>query len=81
MNNISQGTIIRTAVLAVALFNQILVSVGKHPLAVSDETIYQLITLLITVTSAGIAWWKNNSFTEQAKAADEYLQELKREGR
>lgn len=74
---ISKGTVIRTVVLAVALLNQGLVLFGKNPLPVADETVAALISWLFTAVSAIIGWWKNNSFTKEALAADEYLGELR----
>ncbi len=74
---ISKETIIRTIVLAVALINQVLMALGKNPLPFADETIYELVTTLVTIGASAWAWWKNNSFTKNAIAADAYLAELK----
>ena len=72
-------TIIRTAVLGVALFNQILMMNGKSIFPLTDTEISEAIGIGFTVVTAVIAWWKNNSFTREAIEADKYLQEL-REG-
>ena len=77
MKNVSKETIIRTIILAIALLNQILTAAGKNPLPFSDEEIYEGLTLAFTVGSAVWAWWKNNSFTKNAIAADEYKAQLK----
>lgn len=74
---ISVETIIRTIVLAVALLNQVLTSMGKNPLPFSDDLIYEAVTLAVTIGASAWAWWKNNSFTKNAIAADVYLAELK----
>lgn len=37
----------------------------------------QLVTAGITTVAALINWWKNNSFTAAAVAADSYLAQLK----
>lgn len=74
---ISTGTIIRTVVLALALINQILTSTGHSPIPIDDDTVTELLSLLITVITSVIAWWKNNSFTQNAILADEVLQELR----
>lgn len=75
----SKGTIIRTVILALALINQILVTTGHSVIEISDEQITELLSLMFTVASAGVAWWKNNSFSKEAIKADEYLEELRRE--
>ena len=72
-NKIDAGTIIRTVILALALINQILTASGHAIIPISDETITQLIRAAATVLSAIIAWWKNNSFTQEAIEADQYL--------
>lgn len=72
-------TIIRTIVLILALANQALAIFGKEKIPVTDDEIYQLVTLIITIGSALWAWWKNNSFTLPAIKADEYLEKLRRE--
>lgn len=76
---ISTDTIIRTIVLVIALVNQSLTSMGKNPLPFADETIYELVSLVVTIGATLWAWWKNNSFTNNAIKADEYLKELKAE--
>ena len=74
---ISNGTIIRTIVLAVALLNQILTVFGFNPLPFSDEEIYAGLSAVATVITALVAWWKNNSFTKPAIEADKYMKTLK----
>ena len=75
---VTTETIIRTIILVVALVNQVLTSLGKNPLPFSDDLIYEAVTLLVTIGASAWAWWKNNSFTQKAIAADEYLAELKK---
>lgn len=75
--NVSKETIARTVVLLLALINQILTMFDINPLPFSDELIYELCTLLFTIGATAWAWWKNNSFTNEAIQADEVLRELK----
>lgn len=77
MNRIKTDTIIRTAVLLLALVNNALTLMGRSVLPVSDEQISQLLTLAITVGASLWAWWKNNSFTKEAIEADEMLAQLR----
>ena len=72
-NRVSTDTIIRTIVLAVALVNQILTSCGKNPIPFSDEEIYEVVSMFITVGASIWAWWKNNSFTPDAIEADNLM--------
>ena len=80
MNNnpgISAATVARTAVLALALSNQLLSACGKPLLPIRSDQLEQLVTSGITVAAALFSWWKNNSFTAEAIEADRYLQQLK----
>ena len=65
-NKISAATLARTAVLLLALTNQVLSAMGKPVLPIESTTVAAL-----------ISWWKNNSFTAAAVAADSYLARLK----
>ena len=76
---IKAETIIRTIVLILALANQVLAIYGKEKIPITEDEVYQLVTLIVTVTSALWAWWKNNSFTLPALKADEYLERLRKE--
>ena len=74
---VSAGTVARTAVLLLALTNQILSAMGKPVLPIESTTVEQLVTAGITTVAALIAWWKNNSFTAAAIQADKYLENKK----
>ena len=53
--NITAGTIARTAVLLLALTNQMLSAMGKSPLPIESTTVEQLVTAGITTIAALIA--------------------------
>ena len=72
-------TIIRTVVLILALINQVLAITGRQAIPITEDEVYQLITLVVTIAAALWSWWKNNSFTIPAIKADEYLEQLKKE--
>ena len=74
---IKTETIIRTAVLILALINQILTATGHSIIPISDEQLTEGITLFITIAASIWAWWKNNSFTRDAIDADNYLTHLR----
>ena len=70
-------TIARTIVTAIALLNSVLTMLGKNPIPWSDDEIYVAVSAVISVATTLWSWWKNNSFTPEAKAADVYMKELK----
>ena len=77
IHKISAATIARTACLLLALTNQMLSAMGKSPLPIESTTVEQLVTAGITTIAALVAWWKNNSFTKEAIAADKEYDRLK----
>lgn len=70
-------TIIRTAVLVLALLNQGLTLFNLSPLQISDEQLGEFIALAFTISSAIWSWWKNNNITSEAIEAQGYLNDLK----
>ena len=46
---------------------------GKQVLNIADDDIYQTVSLLFTIGASAAAWWKNNSFTQNAINADKFL--------
>ena len=75
---IKTETIIRTIVLVLALVNQVLAIYGKERIPITEDEVYQLFTLVFTIGSSLWAWWKNNSFTQPALKADEYMEQLRK---
>lgn len=71
--NIKVSTIVRTVILALALVNQLLSAFGIAVLPIEDAQVETLITTAATILAALWSWWKNNSFTRAAIAADEHL--------
>lgn len=70
---IETGTIVRTVVLAFALVNQVLTISNHNPLPFTNEEVGQAASTALTAAASLWAWWKNNSFTQAAIAADEIL--------
>ena len=75
---ISTATLARTAVLALALINQILSALGKPLLPIDSTQLEQLIYTGFTTVSALVNWWFNNSFTKAAIQADAEFERLKK---
>lgn len=78
MKNVKVDTIIRTIVLIIALLNQGLAIFGKEILPITEDQAYQVLTLIATIATSVWAWWKNNSFTQNAIEADKLLDDLKK---
>lgn len=74
---ITAGTIARTAILGLALTNQVLTATGHNVIDISDDTINTFVATGFTVVTAVVAWWKNNSFTSAAIEADKLKEQLK----
>lgn len=77
VKTISPATWARTICLLLALVNQVLAILGKEILPFGEEEVYQLVSISATIITGLVAWWKNNSFTQSAIAADNYKDELK----
>ena len=78
---VSAATLARTAVLALALINQILSALGKPLLPIESAQLEQLISSGLTVAAALASWWNNNSFTPEAIEADDFMTRLKQQKR
>ena len=76
MSNIKTDTIARTIVLFIALANQVLAIAGKEVFPVTEDQVYQGVSLIVTIGASVWAWWKNNSFTANAIEADKVLAQL-----
>ena len=76
---VNAGTITRTIVLALALFNQVMTATGHAILPIDDETVNNLVSSACTVVAACIAWWNTNGFTKAGIKGENYIKELKAE--
>lgn len=76
---VKADTIIRTICLIIALANQLLIWFGKERIPFTDDEIYQAVSYIVLSVVALWSWWKNNSFTQPALAADEYMEKLRKE--
>lgn len=74
----TKETIIRTVLLALTIINSFLSLFGKSPLPIDDETVTQLVSLILTTVAAVVAWWKNNSYSQAALEADIVMHMLKK---
>ena len=77
LSTVNMGTWTRLLALVLSFVNAALAAMGKHPLA--EDQAFQALSLLVAAICALAAYWKNNSFTAAAQAADKVLEE-KRSG-
>lgn len=82
MKNFDKGTVVRTVLLFIALINQALIMFGKPVLPISEdqvntltETLYLAFSMIFTIVTTLIAWFKNNYVTSRGKAQKEALQQ------
>ncbi|AKC65602.1 MULTISPECIES: phage holin [Bacillus] len=82
MKNFDKGTVIRTVLLFMALINQTLILFGKPILPISEdqvtslaETLYLAFSMVFTLVTTLVAWFKNNYVTSRGKAQKEALQQ------
>lgn len=73
-----KSTIIRSICLLIVLINFVLRSTGHDVLNIDESQIAETIEMIISIAVIVLSWWKNNSFTENAQKADEYLEELRK---
>lgn len=81
MKNVSKETLIRTIALVLSIVNYILTSKGMNPLPFGETEAYEFISMIAMGAASIWAWWKNNSFTKEAIAADKILDDLKKENK
>lgn len=74
---VDKATIARTVILVLALLNVILERFGIKALPIDDELVNQIVSVGFLLYSVITNWWHNNSFTKEAKQADEYMKALK----
>ena len=79
IKGVSVQTWIRTAVLLLALISQLCVILGKRSEAIDVDQWQEYATYILTVIGSVWSWWKNNSFSQEALTADEYMKALKQE--
>ena len=59
------------------LTNQVLSATGHRVLPIESAELEQLVSTGLTIATALVSWWKNNSFTPEAIEADDFLCQLK----
>lgn len=76
LKNVTPSAWIRLGVLAAALIGAGVRLLGGD--GMSTETVKDIAAIVALVAASAAAYWKNNSFTEAAQAADAVLSALKK---
>lgn len=75
---ISKGTIVRTIAILLVILNRVLQHFGLDIINVDENMILTFLEALIEIAIIIVGFWKNNSYSEKAIRADEFLKELKK---
>ncbi|APT45952.1 phage holin [Bacillus safensis] len=82
MKNFDKGTVIRTVLLFMALINQALIMFGKPVLPIDEDqvtsladTLYLAGSMIFTMVTTLVAWFKNNYVTDKGKLQKEVLKQ------
>ncbi|MBU8968044.1 phage holin [Bacillus altitudinis] len=82
MKNFDKGTVVRTVLLFIALINQALIMFGKPVLPISEdqvntltETLYLAFSMVFTLVTTLVAWFKNNYVTSKGQKQQEVLKQ------
>ncbi|MGE6628581.1 phage holin [Bacillus pumilus] len=82
MKNFDKGTVVRTVLLFIALINQFLIMVGKPVLPIEEDqvtsladTLYLAGSMIFTIVTTLVAWFKNNYVTSKGKQQKKVLKQ------
>ena len=75
--NISPATYTRYVLMIIAIINMLLNAFKINPIEVSENEVYQVVSNILTCVLFVINTWKNNSVTNSAISADQYMKDLK----
>ena len=77
MSNISKGTIVRTIMLVIVIVNLVLKACGKPVIDVEEGTLFYWLETVLEIAVIITTFWKNNSFSQAAIKADNFMRKLK----
>ncbi|CAL8900111.1 phage holin [Bacillus pumilus] len=82
MKNFDKGTVVRTVLLFIALINQALIMFGKPVLPIEEDqvtsladTLYLAGSMIFTIVTTLMAWFKNNYVTPKGQQQKEVLKQ------
>ena len=73
LSGVKVSTWIRLIMLVLSLVNLILGAFGIAPITFDENELYAVVSVIFAVITGIVTFWKNNSFTSAAQAADEYF--------
>ena len=76
-NGISKATIVRTIMTILVIVNFVLEKCGLDLIPTDEYTILMFVETGIEIGIIAVGFWKNNSFSEKAIKADEFLKQLR----
>jgi SPP1 family holin len=74
--SITKGTIIRTIMMVIVIINLVLEKCGIDIINVDESSVGMFVEMTVEIAAIAASWWYNNSLTENAKKADEFLESL-----
>lgn len=78
LKSVAPGAWVRLALLIASLAGAGLKITGVCDCITDNETLENAVTVIVMVVVALASYWKNNSFTEAAQAADEVMNSMKK---
>jgi SPP1 family holin len=80
MDKLDKGTVIRTVLLFIALINQTLIMMGKPVIPIEEDQVTSLVegiylvgSLVLTIVTSLMAWWRNNYISDKGQKQKEVL--------
>ena len=73
LSGVKTSTWIRLIMLVLSLVNLILGAFNIAPITFDENELYTVVSVIFAVITGVVTFWKNNSFTSAAQAADEYF--------
>lgn len=74
---ITKSTIVRTILVALVIINFVLEKCGIDVIPADEYTVLMFVETAIEIAILAVGFWKNNSFTDKAIKADEFLKNLR----
>ena len=74
---ISKSTIIRTILVVIVIVNFILEKLGVDLIPADESIITMFVETFLEIAVIAVGFWKNNSYSQAAIRADEFLKELR----
>ena len=73
LKNVQPNTIVRLVVLIISLVNLVLSVFGTYQIPGLSESQQESLAVIITAIASAVSYWYNNSWSENATAADKVL--------